>query len=376
MLDLSILILSALALYHHGVFPLILKMVRPQKSPFERKEIDWPKITLIVPVYNEENTIAEKIINTACLDYPADKLKLLIACDGCTDQSVETARHTLDMAEAANLNANILDFKENRGKVAALNDAIAQTNGDLIALSDCSSILSLDAIKRMARHFDDPHIGVVGGTYQFAQCGDPAEQNYWTYQRAIKKGEAHFGAPMGMHGAFYGFRKSLSRPLAAYIINDDFILPMKIVAQGYRAIYDEKICAVETEQTTEQMNWKRRVRISAGNVQQALLCADLLNPKSPGIAFCFFSGKFLRAWMPFILLSVFLLSGFAALEHTFYLAFFSLQLTGLGVISLPILKSKLILTLRYIIVGHLAGLVGALKYLLGLEKGAWKRACS
>lgn len=378
MLDALILILCGLALYHHVVFPIVLKRIKPQEMTSTTDREEQPRITLIVPAYNEALTVADKIINTARLDYPRDKLDLLIACDGCTDKTVEVARLTQDLPEVKGLKMSVIDFHTNRGKVAVLNDMIARAESDIIALSDCSASLSSDALKRLAGHFNDPKVGVVGGTYQLDQCQDAAEQVYWAYQRAIKKGEAALGAPMGMHGAFYAFRKSLSAPLPANTINDDFILPMKIVAKGYRALYDTRIICQETEATTDQMNWKRRLRISAGNVQQALYCLDLLNPKYPGIAFAFFSGKFLRAWMPFILCAIFLLSGYGALDQTAYQVFFSLQLLGLALICLPLppkgILAKIILTLRYIIIGHLAGFLGGLKYLSGLEKGVWKRA--
>lgn len=377
MLDILIIILCVLALYHHAVFPLILKRLKPKTSAILEQPNSWPKITLIVPAYNEEKNVAEKIINSACLDYPKDKLDVIIACDGCQDQTVQQALNAIKLPDVAQLNCKILQFKTNRGKVATLNDTIKQASGDIIALSDCSSSLSIDALKRLACHFQNKNIGVVGGTYQFPNPQEGAEQTYWAYQRAVKKGEAALGSPMGLHGAFYAFKKSLGAPLPSNTINDDFILPMKIVAKGYRAIYDDKIISVENETTTTQINWKRRLRISAGNVQQALHCIELLNLKRPGIAVAFFSGKFLRAWMGFILLSIFLLSGLGALQAPSYQLFFSLQIAGLLLIMAPVSGpgklSKIILTLRYIIVGHLAGIIGALRYLSGLEKGAWKR---
>lgn len=378
MLNIVMIILCGLAIYHHAIFPLILKRMKPKVRALNSQPKSWPKVTLIVPAYNEEKSIAEKIINTACLDYPKDKLELIIACDGCSDQTAEKALQTLELAEVTNLNANILNFQTNRGKVATLNDAIAQSTSEIVALSDCSASLSIDAIKRVSRHFENKGTGVVGGTYQLSEPQNTAEQTYWAYQRTVKKGEAALGSPMGMHGAFYAFRKSLSAPLSPNTINDDFILPMKIVAKGYRAIYDEKIISVESEATTTQMNWKRRLRISAGNLQQALYCIELLDIRRPGIAFAFFSGKFLRAWMGLILLAIFAVSAYGALIDPTYLIFLGAQMAGLLMISLPVPTqgkfSKMILTLRYIVVGHLAGLIGSLRYLSGLEKGAWKRA--
>lgn len=380
MIEVMIMFLSALVLYHHVVFPLILKTIRKPALKLSSTSQDYPEITLIIPAHNEEACVAEKIFNTASLDYPQDKLKVLLVCDGCRDNTRAQAEWALSQPEAHTLNLTICDHPINRGKIAILNEAISQSNSPLIALSDCSSLLSLDALLRFACHFTDLRVGVVGGTYRLLKTLDPAEEIYWRYQRAVKEGEAALGAPMGMHGSFYGFRKSLCAPLAPSIINDDFILPMKIVAQGYRAIYDTEIISLETQQTTTAMNWQRRVRIAAGNMQQALHCLDLLrvDRAGVGVAFCFFSGKFLRAVMPFALLTIVGLSALASVTSLFYLCFFLLQLLGLTCLFLPIFKSgrlmKLTQTARYIVIGHSAGFVGSLRYLSGRTKGPWKRA--
>ena len=103
------------------------------------------------------------------------------------------------------------------------------------------------------------------------------------------------------------FRRALWTPLEPDTINDDFVLPMRMVAAGWKAIYDRQIVATELEATTSRQDFRRRVRIGAGNLQQALRLWTLANPMNPGLAFVFVSGKGLRSIMPFILLA-----GFAA----------------------------------------------------------------
>ncbi|WP_420548169.1 glycosyltransferase family 2 protein [Curvivirga sp.] len=381
MLETIIIILCVFVIYHHAGFPVLLKLLmkKNQITGFMSKsdQSNWPEITLIIPAYNEEKTIEEKIINTASLDYPSNRLKVVIALDGCSDQTANIARNTLLHPEVRQLDITINDHRENRGKVAVLNEEIFGVESDIVALSDCSSLLSLDSLKRVAGHFSDLDVGVVGGTYQFSGNEGSSEQVYWKYQTAVKTGEANFGSPMGLHGAFYAFRKSLAERLPANTINDDFILPMKIIAQGYRGVYDLKISCIETESSDHAMNWKRRVRISAGNVQQAIRCLNLLFCKKIGVSFCFFSGKFLRAWMPLCLLTIFALTAIAALDSSFFQYFFLLQFMGLVFLFLPVSWSgkieKIISALRYILIGHMAGLVGTFRYLAGLENGAWKR---
>lgn len=376
MLEMTIIIFCVFVIYHHAGFPLILKFLKSKSKPLDECQ-DWPHITLIIPAYNEEKVIAEKIINTASLDYPSNRLKVIFALDGCTDNTAQIAQETLKDAEVRQADISIRDYPINRGKVAVLNEIIFSAESEIIALSDCSSLLSLDALKRVAAHFMDETVGVVGGAYKFEENEGSSEQVYWNYQTAVKQGEASLGAPMGLHGAFYAFKKSLATKLPKNTINDDFILPMKIVAQGYQGIYDVKINCVETESSDHAMNWKRRVRISAGNIQQAIACFGLLLCRQPGVSFCFFSGKFLRAWMPALLAAIFVLSAIAALESEIFQYFFAAQTFGLLVLFLPVQLpgklSKLISSLRYIVIGHVAGLVGTFRYFCGLENGVWKR---
>ena len=186
------------------------------------------------------------------------------------------------------------------------------------------------------------------------------------------------GSTLGAHGALYLFRRSLFHPLEADTINDDFILPMKIVAQGYRAEYEPRIAALELEQADSSMDQQRRRRIAAGNIQQLLRLKQLLLPQHGGVAFAFVSGKALRVLMPFLMLICLIGSLLLAPDHWLFFIMAGGQLLAYLLAAWPLCFPKLnchryLRTLSYLVSGHAAGLIGTLRYLLRLDKGRWKR---
>ena len=369
----------ALLVYHHAGYPLILRRAgrRPLAVPPGIPDEALPRITVVVPASNEAAVIADKIDNLRSLDYPPDRLGVIVACDGCGDATAGVARASAALAPA--LDADIRDFPDNRGKVAVLNDVLGGPLGDLVCLTDASALLNADSLRIAAAHFADPRVGVVAATYRFAQTGTEGEATYWRYQTEVKRREAALGALIGCHGAGYFFRAGLFRPLADDTINDDFILPMSIAAEGYRGIYEPRIVATELEVASLAQDQRRRRRIAAGNMQQMIRLGRLLHPRHGALAFAFASGKALRALSPYLMILALagslwlalrgsaLFSALAALQILFYA-------TPLPKLLRPGRRwPKPVELIHYLVAGHWAALVGGTRYLLGLEAGRWER---
>lgn len=391
LLMLITLISGFLVVYHHLGYPLLLRLLskrevsnKMQEQP-QRHYTDSPKdkqlaeIAIVMPAYNEAQWIAEKIRNIAALDYPSEQLKVVIGCDGCTDNTYQLAMTTANEAECQHLNIEIINFESNRGKVAVLNELLTQVDCELVALSDTSALISIDALLIAAQRFQDPSIGVLNGHYRLVTPGNEGEKAYWDYQSQIKMSEATLGSTLGAHGAFYMFRYDLFEPLAADTINDDFILPMKIVAAGYRAEYENAINALELESTSNEQDQQRRRRIAAGNIQQLLRLKTLLLPRYKGVAFSFISGKALRVLMPFLMIIT--LSGSLLLAPTYliFMALAAIQTIAYGLAAWQLYFqstqcNKVSKLLAYLVGGHLAGLIGTLRYLFRLDKGHWTKA--
>lgn len=373
--------LWALVIYHHVGYPLALSIIkrklRPSTCPSHLKGQELPRIVMLVPAYNEQDVIADKIRNAAMLDYPGGRFEMVIVCDGCTDDTAQVAHNTLKESEVQGLNAKVVDFEENQGKVAVLNHMIPQLNADIIALSDASALLSIDGLNVAAARFRDSNVGVVAATYKLLNPGSAGEARYWQYQTEILNTESCLGSPIGVHGALYFLRHALFKPIAPDTINDDFLLPMSVVADGYRAIYEPNIVALELEQATDAMDQKRRIRISAGNLQQVLRLPKLLNPMRGGIAFAFASGKVLRGLMPLILfLQIALCFWLAQTSLLFFAAAISQVVVILFAAFVPNLTAAnlpaSLNTICYLVNGYRCGFIGSVRYLLGLERGHWK----
>ncbi len=388
-----ILICGFLVLYHHILYPMLLLVLSRQKTDkllgvkhkylSMQSRSNLPYFTVIIPVNNEAEVISDKIHNLAMLDYPNEKLQILIYCDGCVDDTLEIARKTLRLETCKHLNCHIILNSENQGKVVAINQAVSQAKSELILLSDASSLISIDSLLIAAEIFRDSTVGVVSASYRLFNSGCAGENFYWRYQTKIKEQECKMGALLGAHGACYFFRRNLFTPLPLCTINDDFALPLEIIVKGYKAIYEATIVAIELEEADHKLDQSRRRRIAAGNVQQIIRYRNLLRPKFGLTGFTFFSSKVLRALMPICLLI--LLVGSLILSFTSWLFAFlfasQVIVYGLAVIwhiwrhvwvKKP--NSKIMDIIHYFVFGHLATFIGSVLYLTGRYEGRWQRA--
>lgn len=361
-----------LIIYHHLLYPTLLLALaknkllnKPSKPSNYITQRRLPSISILVPAYNEAEFIAAKIHNLAALDYPANKLEVFIVCDGCTDDTFEIATQAASDKHVSMLDIKIINQANNLGKIGILNRYIPKLEGEIIALSDTSALLSIDALSICARYFLDPDVSVVAGSYKLARSASIGEDKYWQWQSNIKQAEACLGSPLGVHGALYFFTAKDFSPLPSDTINDDFILPMSIIAKGKLAVYSTQIIALELECATAHLERSRRVRIGAGNLQQLLRCAFLLQPKYRFTAFNFASGKALRAIMPALLLLQILVCMLLSGHYLSLLIFALLQLCAVFIAwILPenTASPNIVKTLCYVLNGYRCALLGSYLY--------------
>jgi cellulose synthase/poly-beta-1,6-N-acetylglucosamine synthase-like glycosyltransferase len=294
---------ASLILYVFAGYPLLLwllQLIFHRKSHPER---DQPSVSLLIPAHNEAAIIAEKIDNSLALDYPAAQLEIVVASDGSTDSTAGIVDRRVQACAPGRV--RLLDFPVNRGKIAVLNDAVPLLKGDIVVFTDASSMLAPEALRRLVANFADPSVGAVSGVYrvlnqQQASLG-VQEALYWRYETFLKLLEARLGAMLGAHGSLFAIRKRLYPLLPPATINDDFLIPLRVVEQGYRVAYEPS--AVAFEQAREMEGFGRRVRIAAGNVEQLVAAKALLWPPRPMLLFCFLSHKAGRLLVPVAMLA-------------------------------------------------------------------------
>jgi cellulose synthase/poly-beta-1,6-N-acetylglucosamine synthase-like glycosyltransferase len=393
MLDLIMIYVLSIAIflviYHHVLYPMVLKAIsrnrRNSKTIIKNRHYtlsDEDKVlnqfSIIIPAFNEAKFIAEKIRNLSFIDYPSDRYELILLCDGCQDETYDIAIKTLAELACVDLKYQVVNFKDNRGKVAVIKDGVRKANFDNIVFSDVSALLPVNSLLMLDSHFKKPSVGAVSGGYKFMKKGSTGEQRYWQYQSIVKAQESSIASVLGAHGAFYALRKSCYRDVPADTINDDFLIPMNVIKQGYRVIYEPRVFAIELEQVNLDQDMTRRLRIAAGNFQQLVYLFPLLSPRYGWNAINFASGKALRAITPFLLVIIFACNIFLISFNKFFLILFFCQICLFSLVILINIfnispKSQILKLICYFINGYWVALKGSLKYIFGLQEKFWTK---
>ena len=334
-----------------------------------------PTVSLLIPAYNEEAHIEAKVRNSLALDYPKGKLEIVVASDGSTDRTNAMVRAFKGEG------VKLLIMRDNIGKSAMLSRTVPLLTGEIIVFSDASSELEPNALKQIVRNFADRRVGCVSGLYRLRTTADlrsEGEGLYWRYETFIKRQESRLHSILGAHGAFYAIRQELFVRLGEATINDDYIVPMRIVQQGYRAVYDPSAVSWEREHASVEGEFARRRRIAAGNCQQILELRGMLNPMYGWVALSFFSHKVLRTLAPIFML-ILLITSFAmpapwgplllSLQALLYLS----ALLGYVVLRQGLVVKWLSPPL-YFCMGNLAMLAGLLRFCFSRDRFAWDRS--
>jgi cellulose synthase/poly-beta-1,6-N-acetylglucosamine synthase-like glycosyltransferase len=271
---------------------------------------DWPTVTLVIAAYNEEAVIGAKIENSLALDYPRDRLEIMVVSDESTDGTDEIVRSYADQGVV------LARQPVRRGKSAGLTNAVPQARGDILVFSDANSMYRPDAVKHLVLPFGDETTGYVVGAQTYltdeASTVSRSETLYWNVELAIKAGESRFSSVVGGDGAIFALRKTLFEPLLDDDISD-FVTPLRIVAQGYRGVFQPS--AVCTEETAQDYGgeFRRKVRIINQALHGVLRARQALNPLRTGLfAFQLFFHKVVRWFVPYLLVLFFASSLFLA----------------------------------------------------------------
>jgi poly-beta-1,6-N-acetyl-D-glucosamine synthase len=317
-----------------AIIYILNKLIGRKKITDNQADDFYPQVTLMVAAYNEEFFIESKITNSLGLDYPHEKLNLWVVADGSTDRTIEIAQRYPSV--------KTFYAPERMGKIHAVNRVIKLVKTPIVIFSDANTELNKDAIKNIVRHFRDEKVGGVAGEKQITNnkednASGSGEGIYWKYESALKKMDSNLTTAIGAAGELFALRTELYHEPEPDTIIEDFVTSMKIVAQGYRFVYEPNACAVETASASIKDEWKRKVRISAGGIQAIIRLPELLNPFRYGlVCWQYVSHRVLR-WtlaplaLPIILVTNILLFN----ESIFYqlcligqVAFYCLALLG------------------------------------------------
>ncbi len=295
-------------------------------------------MTAIMVVRNEDAVIARKVENLLALDYPAEKLELVVVSDGSTDGTVSILQAFA--SHSTNRRLRIAVKTSSEGKAAGLNDALRLAGGEIVFFTDARQEIESSALRRLVENFADAEVGCVSGVLML---GDPETGEagkgmglYWRIEKKIRELESASGSVVGATGAIYCARRALleSLSLPQGTILDDVLLPMQVVREKSRVVFDSEARAWDSPNLGQSREFSRKVRTLTGNYQLLQLAPWLLTSRNP-IRFEFISHKLLRLAAPFALLAVLLASMF--LREPFYraalvaqLAFYGLSLAAMA----------------------------------------------
>jgi cellulose synthase/poly-beta-1,6-N-acetylglucosamine synthase-like glycosyltransferase len=372
-------ICAAVVIYAYLGYPLLIwclaKRFGRLAPPPDLKEADLPTVSLLIAAYNEEHVIGERIRNALALDYPADKLQIVIASDGSTDATADVVRRFVDTR------VRLLDYSQRRGKASVLNSAFSELKGDIILLSDANTEYEPLAARNIVRWFGDPEIGVVCGRLVLTDhhTGQNADSLYWKYETFLKQCEGRLRALLGANGGIYAIRRHLFQPIPSETIVDDLVIPLQAkLRTGCAIIYDCQAVAREETPASIESEFHRRSRIGAGGFQSIAMLWRLLDPRQGWIAFTFFSHKILRWLCPFFMLGSLLANAFLWDEPLYQLTLLAqgmFYLTSVVIAFVPgRFKTLKPLRITTMFTGmNAALLVGFWRWLRGSQQSAWKR---
>jgi Glycosyltransferase like family 2 len=255
-----------------------------------------PRVSLIVPAYREEAVIAAKVANVLALDWPRDRLELIVAVDGGADSGADA---TAERARAAG--ADLVLELPRLGKYRAQDAAVREAASELLAFSDANSMWEPDALRHLAAAFDDPEVGYACGQVRFVnESGTNQEGLYWRYDMWLRRHESALASVTAGNGAIYAIRPEAYAGLDP-TMGHDLALPFQVVKQGRRAAYVPEARAREKMVPTLEGEWARKRRMMT-HAWPIVVGGGLLDPRGypPLYALMIASHRLLRYASPLL----------------------------------------------------------------------------
>ncbi len=368
------------SVYIYLGYPLVLWILdKFRRKQWKTDEQLQPVVTFIISAFNEEQVIARKLDNTLQIDYPREKLEILVVSDASTDQTDEIVRSYADKG------VRLLRMPERHGKTYGLNHAVQQARGEILIFSDANAMYHPHAVRELVKYFADPEVGYVVGKAEYYENLDKLagkqENLYWRYELMLKEFESRVHSVVGGDGAIYAIRRELYEPLSADDIND-FVNPLQIIAKGYRGVFAPEAVCYEDAAGDFDKEFYRKKRIVNRSWRGFWKVRQVMNPRRTGIfAWEILSHKVLRwYWWAFALLLL-VSNMFLLQEGWFYRIVFLLQIVfyGMALVGWWNVRQKKelpswFLIPFYFIEVHVASLIGLLESFSGKKYQTWNTA--
>jgi poly-beta-1,6-N-acetyl-D-glucosamine synthase len=284
-------------------YPLILTVLARLRRKSAYPASYLPSITVLIAAYNEQDVLAAKLENTLALDYPKENIQIIVAADGSDDRTPEIAKSFEERG------VELSYQPERRGKMAAINRAMACIRHEIVLFSDANNLYNKDTLRELVKPFSDTKVGAASGSKNIISSADAltkADSLYWRYESYIKTQETRLSSCTGVSGEILAIRSRLYRQPPDRVINDDFFIALGILRQGYRLVYVPSARSFERSSVSEQDELLRRSRIIAGRYQAMFMSLQLLPWRNPLLVWQIVSHKFMRPLVPLAMILAFL----------------------------------------------------------------------
>jgi cellulose synthase/poly-beta-1,6-N-acetylglucosamine synthase-like glycosyltransferase len=307
---------AALLFYVYLGYPLLLgglSLWRPRKRRRSRGE---PLLSVLIAAHNEESSIKRKLDATLSLDYPVDKLEVLVLSDGSTDHTDEIVRFLADPR------VRLVRTEHRGGKTNAQNRGAREARGDILVFSDATTIYHSQALRRLAANYQDPRVGAVSGRYQYFDAAGNSPTGlgsiaFWNYENFIKRAQSRIATITGCSGCIYSVRRNLYTELNPDVISD-LVQPLWVIQKGFKVVFESEAMAYEETTRSTEEEFSMRVRVVTRGMRGLLSVRDLFKPwKHPWVCFQLVSHKVLR-WLVPVFLVLLLLSNIPLAVRPFF----------------------------------------------------------
>jgi cellulose synthase/poly-beta-1,6-N-acetylglucosamine synthase-like glycosyltransferase len=364
--------------YIYAGFTLLVALVGRLRRQDVRKRAITPRVSVVIAAYNEEAVIGERLRNVLALDYPADRVDVIVAADGCTDGTEAIVKGWGDARVR-------LVSIERGGKIAALDAAVRRATGDLLVFTDANVECHPGALRAITANFADPEVGGVAGRTSYrleagSESSSRGERAYLDYDTRLKQLESFTGSVVSAQGGLYAIRRRLYRPVEDPAVTDDFAISTAVVEQGYRLVFEPEACGTEFAVPEAAREFRRRVRLMTRGLRGVMLRRRLLNPFRYGFyAVVLFSHKVLRRLAPLPLALLAVTAAWLAPAAWFYAAaaagqaaFYALAAAGWALRRTPAGHVKALSVPFYFCMANLACAVAVAQAIGGRRIDRWQ----
>ncbi len=315
---------AAILFYVYVGYPALLALIGAfvhREKPAPDYE---PTLSVLIAAYNEQANIGRKIEQTLALDYPADKIEILVLSDGSSDRTDEIVRNYPDPR------VRLVRIPERHGKTHAQNEGVRAAKGEVLIFSDATTVYHPMALRYLASNYRDPKVGAASGRYQYfdAEGKSPTGLGtvaFWNYENLIKTMQSRIKTISGCCGCIYSVRRKAYTDLPDDIISD-LVQPLWVIQKGYRVAFEDRALAYEETTKGTKEEFRMRVRVVTRGMNGILSVSDLLMPWKYGwVSIQLLSHKVLR-WLVSVFLILLFLSSAALYQHPFFRALFLLQM--------------------------------------------------